>query len=67
MASNAPNQRTISDVIPYASLTLLNDKPVGFGAYGAVFKAMHDEWSCQVAYKKLHLNYIGERSEDDIR
>jgi len=68
MASNyTSNVRTISDEILYASLTLLDKTPVGFGGFGAVFKALHDEWGCQVAYKRLALPYIGERSDDDLR
>jgi len=58
----ATNQRTIVDLVPFTSITFLDDKPIGFGAFGAVLKALHNEWGCQLAYKKLDVPYIGERN-----
>jgi len=59
----ARNQPTISDLVPFTRITFLEDTPIGFGAFGAVHKALHNEWGCQVAYKKLAVPYIGERSK----
>jgi len=57
------NPRTIIDLVPFTSIRFLDDKPIGSGAFGAVYKALHNEWGCQVAYKKLAVLYIGERSK----
>jgi len=59
----ARNQPTVSDLVPFTRITFLDDKPIGSGAFGAVYKAVHNEWGCQVAYKKLAALYIGERSK----
>jgi len=59
----ARNQPTISDLVPFTRITFLEDKPIGSGAFGAVYKALHNEWGCQVAYKKLAVLYIGERTK----
>jgi len=53
----------IIDLIPFTSLRFLDDKPIGYGAFGAVYRALHDVWGCQVAYKQLAVRYIGERSK----
>jgi len=59
------NQPTIIDLIPFTSIRFLDDKPIGYGAFGAVYKALHSEWGCQVAYKKLAVSYIGERTKPE--
>jgi len=51
---------TIDDTVNFINLVVLDDKPLGFGAFGAVYKVLHKEWGCQVAYKKLAVLYIGE-------
>jgi len=53
---------TVIDLVPFTSVRLLDDKPIGSGAFGAVYKALHNEWGCQVAYKKLAVHYIVERT-----
>jgi len=58
-------QPTIIDLVPFTSIRFLDDKPIGYGAFGAVYKALHSEWGCQVAYKKLAVVYIGERSKPE--
>jgi len=59
----ARTQPTINDLVPVTSIRFLEDKPIGFGAFSAVYKVLHNEWGCQVAYKKLAVPYIGERSK----
>jgi len=54
---------TIIDLVPFTSIRLLDDKPIGYGAFGTVYKALHNGWGCQVAYKKLNVPYIGQRSK----
>jgi len=58
-------ERTVDDTVPYASLTFLGDEPMGSGTFGAVYKALHQEWGCQVAYKKLIVHSIRTVSKDD--
>jgi len=59
----ARNQPTIIDLVPFTSIGFLDDEPIGYGAFGAVYKALHNGWGCQVAYKKLDVPHIGKRSE----
>jgi len=59
----ARTQPTVIDLVPFTSVRFLEDNPIGFGAFGAVYKALHNGWGCQVAYKKLAMPYIGERSK----
>jgi len=62
-SATTTNKRTIVDLVPFTSITFLNDRPIGFGAFGAVYKAVHNEWGCEVAYKKLAVPYIGEKNK----
>jgi len=62
-SDTASNQPTISDLVPFTRIQFLDDKPIGSGAFGAVYKALHNKWGCQVAYKKLAVLYLGERSK----
>ena len=50
--AESTNQRRVNEVIPHASLTYLDEEPIGCGAFGDVYKAYHNEWGCPVAYKK---------------
>jgi len=53
-------QRNVNDIISHACLTLLDEEPIGSGAFGRVYKAYHNEWGCQVAYKKLDIQFLRE-------
>jgi len=59
----ARNPPTIIDLVPFTSIRFVDDEPFGYGAFGAVYKALHNGWGCQVAYKKLAVPYIGKKSE----
>jgi len=61
----ARNQPKITDLVPFTSIRFLDDKPIGYGAFGTLYKALHNGWGCQVAYKKLNVPYIGERSKPE--
>ena len=62
MASAVVSSRpTINDTVPYNKLVLLDLKPIGSGAFGDVFKAMHQDWTCQVAYKRLGVGCITDQ------
>jgi len=60
-----PSQRVINDVVAFKSLTYLNEQPVGSGGFGAVYSVLHNEWGCQVAYKRLSVFFITEINKDD--
>jgi len=62
-SDSARNQPTIIDLVPFTRIRFLDDKPIGSGVFVAVYKALHNGWGCQVAYKKLAVLYIGERSK----
>jgi len=46
-------KRHVNDTIPFSKLIILSPKPIGTGGFGAVFKALHVEWGCKVAFKEL--------------
>jgi len=60
-----PSQRVVNDVIAFDSLTSLNEEPIGSGGFGTVYSMLHNEWGCQVAYKRLSVFYINEIKKDD--
>jgi len=64
-AADTPSQRVVNDVIAFNSLTFLNKQPIGSGGFGAVYSVLHNEWGCQVAYKRLSVFYIGEINKAD--
>jgi len=64
-SSRHTNRHAIDDVIPYNSLTLLEKEPIAAGAFGAVYAAIHNEWGCPVAFKRLAVQYIGETDNDE--
>lgn len=53
----------LTDVVPYEKLGLvLGDiKPIGRGAFGDVYKCVHKDWGCQLAYKRLEIRGIDDR------
>jgi len=62
--ADRPSQRTVNDVVPYACLTLLKEEPNCSGSFGPIlYKAYHNGWECQVAYKKLDVRVISERTK----
>jgi len=60
-----PSQRVVDDLIAFDSLTSLNEEPIGSGGFGTVHNMLHNEWGCQVAYKRLSVFYIKEINKDD--
>jgi len=59
------SRQEVNDTVPFINLTLLNEDPIGAGAFGKVYKALHKEWGCQVAFKKLGVTYITAASKQD--
>ena len=63
MAQSAPTtQRTINNLISHDVLTYLDDEPIGSGAFGDVYKTFHNQWGCQVAYKRFDIRHIRKSS-----
>jgi len=59
------SQRVVNDVIAFDSFTFLDEEPIGSGGFGTVYSMLHNEWGCQVAYKRLSVFYIREIKKDD--
>jgi len=64
-AADTSSQRVVNDVIAFDSLTFLDAEPIGSGGFGAVYSVLHNDWGCQVAYKRLSVFYIKEIKKDD--
>jgi len=60
-----PSRHVVNDVVAFTSLTFLDEEPIGSGGFGAVYSVPHNEWGCQVAYKRLSVFYIREIKKDD--
>ena len=42
--------------IPYSELSSL--RRIGVGSFSVVFKARHIGWGCDIAYKKLKIDFV---------
>jgi len=60
---------TSTPIIEYTfastSLTFTSeDPPIGHGAFGTVYKALHNDWGCYVAFKKIEGPHRADRQLD---
>jgi len=58
---------TVNDTVSYRKLSFVDEKPIGRGAFGSVYKAFHTEWGCPVAFKKLGVSFLDETNKDDLQ